>query len=114
MTAAAELIDGFFQHKDLIRCMRIVAGHAPWAGENIVDKRYFLFPDGSDELRHVAVTGQTQIQRTLRPELMTVVFAVRIMAQSAAAQVDGSVRHGLFKPACFSRVARQTDIPNGC
>lgn len=113
MAAAAQLIDGFFQNEDLIRRMGIMTGHAARSSKNIVNKGDFLLTDGSDELRHVAVAGQTNIQGTLGPELMAMIFTVRIMAQSAAAQVDRAMRDRLFEPVFFARMTGQADIPNG-
>jgi hypothetical protein len=108
MTADAEFIDRFAEHELVIAGMGIMTGHASLAFYNTMDIRQrFLF---SNQVLHVAVTGDAERHRTLGPELITVVVAMGVVAEGTTPDVQGSMDRFAGRPGFFAGMAGETDV----
>lgn len=103
MTTDAELVYRIVKYRFVIRRMRIVTGHAPLRPvENAVSEAR---PVSLYQTFHIAVAGDTEIGRPPCPELISVLVAMGVVTESAAAGDHRAMDAFSRAPILFSGVA---------
>jgi hypothetical protein len=88
--------------------MGVMASHTSLPFDNAVDKRQRVFL--LYQVFLVAVTGDAECHRAFGPELITVFFAVRVMAEGTSAEDHRSMDECTGFPGFFPGMTRKADV----
>jgi hypothetical protein len=113
MTSAAKLVNWFLEHKFLTGGMGVMT-YDTASSDDTVDilllRPFYL----TNQILHLTVTGNTELQRAFLEELVTMVSSMRIMAKGTSTNEYRSVPEWARQPGSFPCMAVETDIAYIC
>ena len=111
MTAGAQFVYRFDELKTVISGMRTMAGNTTHTENDPVDMRRSVFLFLAHQILLVGVTGNTEVQRTVSPELETVVAPMGVMAQGTTSD-HGPMAVFKGKPLFFVCMTGKAEFRN--